>query len=214
MKKGVIVLLNLLSFAGGGALAYHFTKKHYQNKIIEACDATSKRLEKYYNSEDRLKEKNEVPVGKEKTAEPKKEDVKPSTETVTSIVENFEDESKYYDYGKPYRTQTVEAAVKAEEEALKKRNVNNPYVISPEEFLNSTFSTQTLYYDSDRGIVTDASGNVIIDKDYEKLIGYDALKAIGTYEADCVHVRNEKLTIDYEIILKTMGPTDFVLPEN
>lgn len=72
-----------------------------------------------------------------------------------------------------------------------------PYVISPEEFgEDDVYDTKswTLYTD---GVITDDIGQIVDDP--ENIIG-DALDHFGEFEDDAVHVRNEDLECDYEII--------------
>lgn len=72
-----------------------------------------------------------------------------------------------------------------------------PYVISPEEFGELEYydsKSWTLYSDL---IITDEEGSIVVDA--ENCIG-DALEHFGEFEDDSVHVRNENLECDYEII--------------
>lgn len=72
-----------------------------------------------------------------------------------------------------------------------------PYVISPEEFdeiEHYDSRSWTLYSD---GVITDDIGEIVVDP--ENYIG-DALNHFGQFEDDSVHVRNENIECDYEII--------------
>lgn len=72
-----------------------------------------------------------------------------------------------------------------------------PYVISPDEFGETQYydaKSWTLYTDS---IITNEVGEIVDDP--ETYIG-DALNHFGEYEDDSVHVRNENVECDYEII--------------
>lgn len=71
-----------------------------------------------------------------------------------------------------------------------------PYIISPEEYdeFGNETKSWTLYTD---GVLTNEIGEIV--GDYENIIG-DALDYIGEYEDDCIHVRNENLEWDIEII--------------
>ena len=70
-----------------------------------------------------------------------------------------------------------------------------PYVISPEEF-GEFGATKCLTYYSDFVLANDED-NIVVDPEY--FIG-DALEHFGEYEDDCVHVRNESLEVDFEIL--------------
>ena len=71
-----------------------------------------------------------------------------------------------------------------------------PYVITPEEFGELDYNTHcwTLYSDL---VITDEHGNIVMNP--EEFVG-DALTHVGQYEDDSVHVRNENIEADYEII--------------
>lgn len=76
--------------------------------------------------------------------------------------------------------------------------VDAPYVISPEEFGElDGYSEITLTYYSD-GTLTDENDELIDDP--EEIVGSDFHNHFGEYEEDSVHVRNDKLRCDYEIL--------------
>lgn len=75
---------------------------------------------------------------------------------------------------------------------------NKPYVIPPDEFDMMDYDTSSLTYYSD-GILVDECNNKIDDID--DVIGLESLDHFGEYEDDSVFVRNDKLKIDYEILL-------------
>lgn len=81
------------------------------------------------------------------------------------------------------------------EEAMDK---NKPYVISPDEFSElDDYTIKSLTYYTD-GVLTDESGKVI--NDVEGMVGEDSLEHFGEYEEDCVYVRNDDLSTDFEIL--------------
>ena len=73
-----------------------------------------------------------------------------------------------------------------------------PYVIAPYDFgtLDDYHQIELTYYAD--GILEDAEGNIVTDAD--ELIGPKALTTFGEYEEDAVHVRNEYLRTDFEIL--------------
>lgn len=87
-------------------------------------------------------------------------------------------------------------------EGIKKMN-NGPYVISPDEYDENDYETETLYY-YPNGVLTDVYDNVI--EDIDEIIGMDSLKHFGEYEDDSVFVRDDESEIDYEILLQ---PEDY-----
>ena len=73
-----------------------------------------------------------------------------------------------------------------------------PYVISPYDFgeLDDYSQVELTYYAD--GTLEDEDYEII--KDYEELIGRDALNTFGEYEDDAVFVRNEHLRADFQIL--------------
>lgn len=76
------------------------------------------------------------------------------------------------------------------------REYTRPYVISPDEFgeFGGMTASLTLYAD---GILADEDDEIITDP--ENVIG-DALDHFGEYEDDAIHVRDEAIECDYEIL--------------
>ena len=76
--------------------------------------------------------------------------------------------------------------------------VHRPYVISPDEFSEyDDYETQSLDYYAD-GVLSDNMGNVV--EDIDSMVGRDSLTHFGEYEDDAVHVRNDALKCDFEIL--------------
>lgn len=76
--------------------------------------------------------------------------------------------------------------------------VHRPYVISPDEFDSiDDYETQSLDYFDD-GVLADNMGNVV--EDIDSMVGRDSLNHFGEYEDDAVHVRNDALQCDFEIL--------------
>ena len=84
---------------------------------------------------------------------------------------------------------------KGEDGTVEKEQIK-PYVISPEEFGEFGNDTISLTYYSDF-VLADEDDEIIVDP--ESIIG-DALEHFGEYEDDAVHVRNENVECDYEIL--------------
>lgn len=76
--------------------------------------------------------------------------------------------------------------------------INGPYVITPDDFGDGNFDHDLycLTYYSD-GVLAD---DWYIKHDIDESIGEDALKHFGDYTEDVVHVRNERLRRDYEVV--------------
>lgn len=75
---------------------------------------------------------------------------------------------------------------------------DNPYVIPPEEFDMEDYDTCSLTYYAD-GVLTDENNDII--ENVDDTVGLESLNHFGEFEDDSVFVRNDKLKIDYEILL-------------
>lgn len=82
-----------------------------------------------------------------------------------------------------------------------------PYVIPPEEYgEHENYETVSFTYYADGVVafeyVDPKTGELLFDimEDIDLTIGYDSLKRFGEYEPDAVHVRNDRLECDYEIL--------------
>lgn len=118
--------------------------------------------------------------------------------TVKEEVEEYvsdgdeEDMDEYYDI---LESQGYVETAKPEETESRKE----PYVISPDEFQEDIgYTAITFYYFAD-GVLTDENQEIV--EDVENSIGYDSLNHFGDYEEDSVHVRNERLRCEYEVLL-------------
>ena len=81
-------------------------------------------------------------------------------------------------------------------------DVERPYVIDPkyfDEYDDYNAINLTLYAD---GVLVDDSSNEPVE-DVDETVGLDNLNRIGDYEEDAVHIRNDKLRCDYEILCDT-----------
>lgn len=91
----------------------------------------------------------------------------------------------------------------------KMKDVEKPYVIPPEEYGELyDYDTISLTYYSEDGVLAD-DGNEPIE-DIDSVVGNDSLRRFGEYEDDSVHVRNDTLKVDYEILLSIERYEDVV----
>ena len=73
-----------------------------------------------------------------------------------------------------------------------------PYVISPDEFDEVGYKTESLYWYNDHVLAYVLNGEIV--EDIDSLVGEDSLTHFGEYEEDSVFVRNEDLRTDFEIL--------------
>lgn len=85
-----------------------------------------------------------------------------------------------------------------------------PYVISPEEYdeYGNELKSWTYYADH---VLVDENGEIVSDP--EQYIG-NALEHFGDYEDDCVHVRNENLYWDIEVLKSEESFTEINREDN
>lgn len=76
-------------------------------------------------------------------------------------------------------------------------DADKPYVISPDEFGEIHYTQIEWTYFAD-GFLADENYDLV--EDIENTIGFDALNHFGDYEDDAVHVRNDRLKCEYEIL--------------
>ena len=141
----------------------------------------------------RFEEKPE-PVDISEESEVKEEKPEPPKDTEPSVAEYAKVLSKqgYTDY-----TTSAKEEKKEVDDTNRKESV--PHVIPPEEFgMMDDYDTMSLTLYSDR---------VLVDENDEKLedvdgaVGIDSLDHFGEYEDEAVYVRNDRLKVDYEILL-------------
>ena len=86
--------------------------------------------------------------------------------------------------------------------------MDNPYIISPEEFgAFDDYETISLTYYEDQILADD--DDELVD-DIEDIVGFDSLTHFGEYEDDSVFVRNDRLKCDYEILMDHRKYSDVI----
>lgn len=163
----------------GSVATWMYLKPKYEKQLKEDIDSVKESFGRLYGNDDQDTEdstnKDNI-VKTDAIYKPSPEDLKTLKKTIS--------ENGYKDY-----------THKKEEE---NEDMNEPYVISPEEYDELGYYTQSLIYWRDK-VVTDDDGNIV--DDYEDHIGSDALNHFGEYEDDSVFVRNDLEQVDYEILL-------------
>lgn len=81
---------------------------------------------------------------------------------------------------------------------LSTQRIDRPYVISPDEYGEfDDYMQISLTLTADNKLLDDQ--NNLVD-DVDDIVGFDSLMRFGEYEDDSVHVRNDALRCDYEIL--------------
>lgn len=187
----------ILTFAAGTIVGSAITWKMLKSKYEQiAQDEIDFQLERFSRKEAKLnqeiKDVNDVLDAYGKVEKAQVEEYK---KTVA--------ERGYTDYTKYSTQDTPENEAKEED-----TNEVKPYVITPEEFAEKDdYQCINLTYYAD-GILADDDDYLVDDVD--NVVGVDSLSRIGEYENDALHVRNDRLKIDYEILRDKRNYTDVV----
>ena len=98
-----------------------------------------------------------------------------------------------------YSSLAAEAKKAAEAQTVEEVAEMKPYVITPDDFASREgYDIQSLTYYTD-GVLTDV--NDIPVENVDDIVGEESLTHFGEFEEDSVYVRNERLGVDYEILL-------------
>ena len=158
----------------GSVASWQILKRKYEKIVQEEVDSVKKAFRNISDEQVEVKEEEEDEFEYKKVdSEQKTMDMKQYAELLAKLRYN-EGNTKY------------DPAI-----------YSDPYVITPEEFAeNDDYEVLSVFYHAD-GKLADADGNII--EIYK--VGEDSLDRIGEYEDDCIHVRNDQLKTDYEILL-------------
>lgn len=169
--------------AVGSAVTWKLLKTKYEQIAQEEIDSVKEAFFKAYNESEDCEE-TECSDGDE---------VEPETTMKYAAILQREGYTNYSDTAKESK----------ESDELE----DEPYVISPEEFGESDYTQIGLTYYSD-GTLADENDEIV--EDVEKYVGIESLSHFGEYEDDSVFVRNDRLKIDYEILLDTRKYSDIM----
>ena len=185
-------LSNVLLFTAGVAVGSLVTWRYFKTK--------------YEVVEDEIEEKTEENEGETETededpevSESKMSYKKPPLKEYVKMVE---------DNGYVPKTHMEEVEEEIANGKWDDKDVYEPYIIRPEEYGElHAYETLSLNYYAD-GVLTDELDNPI--EDVESLVPADFADHFGEYEDDVVHVRNDNLECDYEILRDLRKFTDVV----
>ena len=182
---------NVLIFVSGAAIGSVVTWKLLETKYEQMVQEELESIKEAFNNEDIFSEEiaEDGTDARDKAEEAK---AKPSVVEYASIIQK----SGYHtDYSDISKKDTETPKVTEQEESA---SIDGPYVISPEEFGEfDDYREISLTYYAD-GVLTDECDNII--ENAEEIVGCDSLESFGEYEEDAVHVRNDMLKCDYEIL--------------
>lgn len=186
-------LSKIIIFASGGAVGAAVCRKYFRNKYERIANEEIESVKETF-----LWRNTKEPIGAVHSVE----------ESNTGI----EYHAKLNDLGKEIMERNEER--KADRVAAKDictkagyadyedegdDEMDEPYVIPPEELGESGYEVESLTYYAD-GVLENDLGKVFDDADIEGTVGIESLTHFGEYEDDSVFVRNDKLKTDYEIL--------------
>lgn len=193
MKKLLGAFTYLVVAAAGFYTGFIFSKKKYENLAEEEVKSVKKSLEEYY--EGRCLGKPDEESNRD---EPLDDDG--SIKKEIPKVKKTETE-EYKDYSEPYRNPESDGRIagKPSDDIIEEGGTgksDTPYIITPAEFGESNYEAKELFYYRDN-VLADSDDNIV--NDVRECIG-DGLDHMGMYEEGCIHVRNDILGIDYEVL--------------
>lgn len=181
-------LTNIIIFAAGAVIGSLATWKLVKTKYEMIADQEIESMREYYRG---------------KLIEEKSSSINKVEESLKAVKETAEKASvDYKEYMKQAGKYTSQQLIKPDsrlEEEDEEEEMTKPYIITPEEFADSEYSTETLTYYAD-GVIEDDYGETWDYEDICNTIGEDFADHFGEYEDDSVYVRNEYKEIDYEIL--------------
>ena len=174
---------NIISFVLGATVGSLVTWKLIEKKYQQLADKEIEEVVEYYSNKE-----EKVFDSLEGITEQENEEI---------FVENIpiEEYEKHVEDLKYVSNEEEEGVIMVNQSSEIKAYMK-PYVITPEEYGEFGNETKSLTYYSDF-VLADDEGEIIIDP--EAVVG-DALEHFGEYEDDAVHVRDENIECDYEIL--------------
>lgn len=206
-------LIGVLAFTAGASIGvvatWKLLEKKHEEAMQEEIDSIKKELKEYFSkkysnkSEEVIVNKNDEP----------KESV---TEEIRKIYNNVISDkgyTNYSDFAKSDSDDDEDDNDDSEEDkpvyAEKDTDIDEPYVISPEEFGELDYEKVSLTYYADDVLADEFDGLV---ENVDSIVGLESLNTFGEYEDDSVFVRNDKLRCDYEILKDLRRWEDVVNP--
>ena len=184
---------NVLMFAAGAAIGSLVTWKLVKTRYEQIAQEEINSVKETWS---RLARESE---SKRDAGNPECENSETSDEDEDDDEDDESDDVQYYNLVNRYRSAGMHAEIDEEGEGDDEAPyINGPQVISPEEFADGTLGhdIHSITYYAD-GVLAD-DWNVILDID--ETIGDEAIEHFGDYVEDVVHVRNERLHADYEVV--------------
>lgn len=197
------ILSKFIIFAAGAAAGSAVTWKLLDEKYKRVAREEIDSMKEYYGKKFDPKKFEPKKFEYEHAGEPigKVEDVEESEDGVLFTVKS--DKPNLREYAAKLQSEGYTDYATA----VAKLEGNRPYVISPEEYGEYSYEEIELTYYAD-GVLADDMNNVVDDVD--DIVGLDFADYFGEYEDDSVHIRNDRLKCDYEILQDSRNYSDVI----
>lgn len=188
-------IIKFVVFAAGAAAGSLVTCKILKDKYEEDINRELDELRAHYKKLNEIQQKKIdeiVQDRKEEEEDTENKDVK------VAEVRNQKENPNLFEYQSVLSNLGYKNKPEDNEDEEEDEDVEKPYVIRPDEFrMFDDYDDIYLTYYEDEYLADD--DDVLVD-DVENTVGWDSIKRIGEYEDDIIHVRNDALKADFEIV--------------
>lgn len=199
--KGFLTFL--LGVAVGGISTFFLLKKKYESDVENEVNEVREAYKK--NSR----------IDSESVEDETKEDegVSPTHERSSLDAEKHEkarinlEKNPPEDYTRFYKPSDIVVEEPKPSKESSQISYRDPYVISPNEFGEDESYQQMHVVLNPNGIITDEDTGEEID-DYSGMLGTEWEGSIGEYEVNTVRIRNERLSLDIELVQELPKPVE------
>lgn len=203
MNKFSMFAIFTAGMAVGSVSTWCFAKKKYERIANEEIESVKERFSYKKDTKEPKDESEEEQVHDFETAS-KQAAVAREKPSVSEYAKKLNSEG-YTNYSSPKKDDT-EKVIEEEDDTLVDKE--HPYIITPEEFGQfADYDQISLTYFADH-VLADENDEPL--EDIEGAVGFESLAHFGEYEDDSVHVRNERLKVDYEILLDLRKYSDIL----
>lgn len=168
----------VLAFVAGVGVGVVATKQYWKKRYSDIEDENVAAFKREWARSEPKSEKTD-----EERPEVKEQDVVDYAEAVSRL-----------NYSGASEAENISAAVTAHKRA------NEPYIIPPEEFGELEDHEQITFWHCSDGVLIDENDERV--EDVEGAVGGDYAEHFGEYDEGAVHIRNDRLKVDYEILLE------------
>jgi uncharacterized protein YneF (UPF0154 family) len=229
--KLVVVVggFSALSLAFGCAGGYYFAKKKFEKDFHERVDSEVAQAREFYSALNKTGSYSSPQVVAERrglfVGPPIEETTRVLHEAVHAIQsyqgrspaneETLDDEKSVQEDRNIFKgvVKMVTTDTRKYEDYVAARNADEPYVISSDEFMNNEMNLrqETLTYYAGDDVLADSRDEQV--EDVNRLVGENNLQRFGQWSNDprVVYVRNERVRIEFEIILSEGNFSEEVL---